>query len=563
MLNKSVEKTISLFLFLGLPFTTCFLVVSSVTDPVNVTKLFAAGCMSVGVFAIAITYGTRELWRSSKALLIASAIFLLAGLNSVINSGSPLIQNIYGVYGRQTGFITYFLLAALAISAALLRELKSFKRIIWGLLIAGALNILYAAWAIAFGDFIGWSNPYGNILGLFGNPNFIGAFLGMFITCSVAFAFSDHFSWTYRIAFIVLGLIALYEIKQSHAVQGLVVTGAGLAMIGFYWVRAKTKGFAITSAYLVAVAVVSIFALAGALQKGPLASIIYKKSVSLRGTYWETGIKMAMDKPITGVGMDGYGNWYRAFRPDRALTDTPGVGTVTNAAHNVVIDIFAYGGFPLLISYLAILFIGIWAILKVTFRTRTYDGTFVALATTWLAYQLQSVISINQIGLAIWGWVLIGVLVAYEYSTRPETEATTNNSSKKAKQKDLIFSPQLVGGIGLVIGGLIAVPPLSADMKWKSALKAQNLQQVEVALTPSYLTPRDSARLAQAVITFENSKLGDIAHKYALEGVKFNPDYFDAWRVLYGISKSTQEDKDLALKNMKRLDPKNPDVTAN
>ncbi len=373
MLNKSVEKTISLFLFLGLPFTTCFLVVSSVTDPVNVTKLFAAGCMSVGVFAIAITYGTRELWRSSKALLIASAIFLLAGLNSVINSGSPLIQNIYGVYGRQTGFITYFLLAALAISASLLRELKSFKRIIWGLLIAGALNILYAAWAIAFGDFIGWSNPYGNILGLFGNPNFIGAFLGMFITCSVAFAFSDHFSWTYRIAFIVLGLIALYEIKQSHAVQGLVVTGAGLAMIGFYWVRAKTKGFAITSAYLVAVAVVSIFALAGALQKGPLASIIYKKSVSLRGTYWETGIKMAMDKPMTGVGMDGYGNWYRAFRPDRALTDTPGVGTVTNAAHNVVIDIFAYGGFPLLISYLAILFIGIWAILKVTFITRTYD----------------------------------------------------------------------------------------------------------------------------------------------------------------------------------------------
>jgi hypothetical protein len=176
---------------------------------------------------------------------------------------------------------------------------------------------------------------------------------------------------------------------------------------------------------------------------------------------------------------------------------------------------------------------------------------------------LQSVISINQIGLAIWGWVLIGVLVAYEYSTRPETEATTINSSKKAKQKDLIFSPQLVGGIGLVIGGLIAVPPMSADMKWKSALKAQNLQQVEVALTPSYLTPRDSARLAQAVITLENSKLGDLAHKYALEGVKFNPDYFDAWRVLYGISKSTPEDKALALKNMKRLDPKNPDVTAN
>jgi O-antigen ligase len=561
MLNKSVEKTISLFLFLGLPFATCFLLVSSVTDPVNVTKLFAAGCLAFGVFAIAVVYGAKEMWRTSKSLVIASGLFLLAALNAVFNSAAPLTQNIYGVFGRQTGFVAYVSLVILALSALLLRERSSFNRVIWGLLIAGAVNIVYAAWAIVFGDFIGWNNPYGNILGLFGNPNFIGAFLGMFITCAVAFALSDHFFWIYRAAFAVLGLIALYEIKESHAVQGLVVTGAGLAMIGFYWVRAKTKGSILTLGYIGGVAVIGAFALAGALQKGPLAETIYKKSVSLRGTYWETGINMGLDKPFTGVGMDTYGSWYRFFRPDRALVDMPGVKVITNAAHNVVIDIFAYGGFPFLISYLAILFIGIWAIAKVTFRSRSYDGTFVALATTWLAYQLQSIISINQIGLAIWGWVLIGVLVAYEYSTRPSAEETPSKG-KTAKQKELIFSPQLVGGIGLVIGGLIAVPPLSADMKWKSALKSKDVRQVEAALVPSYLSPSDSARLVQAVIAFEQSKLSDLAYKYALDGVKFNPDYFDAWRVLYASLKSTDADKALALENMKRLDPKNPDVLA-
>jgi hypothetical protein len=212
-----------------------------------------------------------------------------------------------------------------------------------------------------------------------------------------------------------------------------------------------------------------------------------------------------------------------------------------------------------LISYLAILFIGIWAIARVTLRNRSYDGTFVALATTWLAYQLQSIISINQIGLAIWGWVLIGVLVAYEYSTRPAAEEVSSKT-KTVKQKELIFSPQLVGGIGLVIGGLIAVPPLSADMKWRSALKSQDVAQVEKVLQPSYLTPQDSTRLAQATILFGNSKLHDQAYKYALEGVKFNPDYFDAWRVLYGAANATQADRDLALANMKRLDPKNPNV---
>jgi O-antigen ligase len=560
MLNKSVEKTISWFLFIGVPFATVFLMTDTVTDPVNVTKLFATGCVGGGVFAIAATYGFKELWISAKWLLIATGLFIIAVLNSVINSSAPLTQNIYGVFGRQTGFIAYLVLAMVMLGAALLRAKKSFDRIVWSLLIAGAINIIYAAWAIAFGDFIGWSNPYGNILGLFGNPNFIGAFLGMFITGSIAFAFSDHFSWAYRSAFIFLGIIALYEIKESHAVQGLVVTGAGLAMIGFYLVRAKTKGNLFTIGYLFTVAIAGGFALAGALQKGPLVSIIYKRSVSLRGTYWETGINIGMDKPLTGAGMDSYGNWYRAFRPDRALVDMPGVKVITNAAHNVVIDIFAYGGFPLLISYVGILAVGIWAIARVTLRNRSYDGTFVALATTWLAYQLQSIISINQMGLAIWGWLLVGVLVAYEYSTRPQPVGA--EKAKAVKQKELVFSAQLVGGIGVVIGALIAVPPMSADMAWKSAVKAQNVQQVEAALTPSYLKPRDSARLAQAVLLLENSKLPDLAYKYAKEGVDFNPEYFDAWRVLYSVSKATQEDKDLALSNMKRLDPKNPDVLA-
>ena len=560
MLNKSVEKTIAWFLFIGVPFTTLFLMTDAVSDPVNVTKLFAAGCVGGGVFAIALVYGLRELWASAKWLVIATILFLVSGLNSVLNSAAPISQNLYGVFGRQTGYITYILLIMSALGAALLRAKKSFELLVWALLISGAINILYCAWAIAFGDFIGWNNPYGNILGLFGNPNFIGAFLGMFITGSVAFAFSAHFAWKYRITFIALGVVALYEIKNSHAVQGLVVTGAGLAMIGFYLVRAKTKGWKFTVSYLLGVAIVGAFALAGALQKGPLTSLIYKRSVSLRGTYWETGINMGMDKPITGVGMDSYGNWYRAFRPDRALVDTPGVATVTNAAHNVVIDIFAYGGFPLLLSYLGILAAGIWAIFQITRRNRAYDGTFVALSTTWLAYQLQSIISINQIGLAIWGWVLVGALVAYEYATRPQPESS--EKAKSAKQKELIFSPQLVGGIGVIVGALLAVPPLSADMKYRSALKSQNVQQVEAALTPSYLAPRDSARLAQAVILFENSKLPDLAYKYAKEGVEFNPDYFDAWRVLYSATSSTPKDKELALANMKRLDPKNPDVLA-
>lgn len=560
MLNTSVEKTIAWFLFIGVPFTTLFLLTDAVTDPVNVTKLFAAGCVSMGTFAIALVYGVKEIWATSKALVIASLLFVLAALNSVINSESPSTQNFYGVFGRQTGFITYFLLVLIALSATLLRSQKSFDRLVIAMLISGAVNVLYCGWALAFGDFIHWNNPYGNILGLFGNPDFISAFLGMFIAGTVGYAFSGKHSWLYRAGFISLSVIALYEIKRSHAIQGLVVTASGLVIVGFYFVRAKSKGSLFTSLYVGAVGILGAFALGGALQKGPLTSLIYKTSVSLRGQYWAAGIKMGSDHPLTGVGMDSYGDWYRRARSEYAATVLPGPRVITNVAHNVVIDFFAYGGYPLLLSYLAILVIGAWAVIRVTLRNRAYDGTFVALVATWATYELQSIISINQVGLAIWGWVIVGALVAYEYSTRPRPE--NSEKSKVSKQKELIFSPQLVGGIGVVIGALIAVPPLAADAKWRSALKAGSVQAVEGALTPSYLTPTDSTRLAQAISAMENSKLYDLAYKYAQKAVAFNPNSFDAWRVMYALTNATPADKETALKNMKRLDPFNPDVLA-
>jgi hypothetical protein len=136
------------------------------------------------------------------------------------------------------------------------------------------------------------------------------------------------------------------------------------------------------------------------------------------------------------------------------------------------------------------------------------------------------------------------------------------SSSKKFKsgyQGDN-FSPQLLASVGLAIGSLIAVPPLSADMKWRNALQSGNVQIVEQALVTSYLNPENMNKYFQAIQLFESNKLPDYAYKYAKIAVEFNPNSFDAWRLLYYISKSTQADKDLALQNMKRLDPKNPNV---
>ena len=564
MLNKVAEQSLSMFLAVGMAFTTVFLLTGSVSDPVNVTKLAAAGGVGFSVFLIAVILGARALIESSKLILLVSLLFTLAMVNSILFSASPFSQNLYGTSGRNTAFIFYLTMTLLMIGASLLRSRNSFNRLLFALLSAGAINVLYCGWVIVFGDFIGWNNPYKTILGLFGNPNFVSAFLGMFIASTVAYILSVNTKITTRIVGFAFSLVAFLEILSSRSIQGIGVTFVGLSLVGFYFIRSKTKSIFPSAGYVLIVSGIGLLGIVGALQKGPLASLIYKTSISLRGQYWEAGVRTGLEHPFTGVGMDSYGDWYRRARTEYAATVLPGPSTISNAAHNVIADIFSYGGFPLLASYLATIFVGIIAIVRVSLRKREFDGTFVGLAAAWVCYEAQSIISINQVGLAIWGWVLVGALHAYEFSTRPKVEkietAIHKRTSKQSQGNTSFFSPQLVGGIGALVGVLIAVPPMTADMRWKSALLSRDVQQVEQALVPGYLQPSNSAKFAQATQLLEQSKLGDLAYVYAKKGVEFNPDYFDAWKVLYFASKATEKDRTLALINMKRLDPFNPDV---
>ena len=568
MIHQVAERTIARILGIGSAFVAVYVMgLVPVTDPVNVTKLFVLGGVAVGAFAVVLAFGVKELWHSSKALVLLAGLFLLASVNAIINSSAPLTQNIYGAYGRNTAFITYLLLLFVILSAVALRTNKSFITLIYGLLAAGIANVVYCGWVILFGDFLSWTNPYGNILGTFGNPNFIGAFLGLFAASLVAYSFKSGLHIAIRILSVIIFGVSVIEIIDSSAIQGRVVVAAGLAIVGFYLVRSKLKNTLFQVGYLAIIAVGGVFALLGALQIGPLTKYIYKTSVSLRGEYWQAGWNMGADHPLTGVGFDTYGDWYRRARDTQALV-LPGPNTTTNAAHNVPFDVFAFGGWPLFISYLGILLLSIIAIIKVTARTRTYDPIFVTLTTAWVCYQLQSSISINQIGLAIWGWLFGGALIAYEIATRPTnvSDESTNSTAPKGrrvvrqKQSETIFSSTMVAGVGAVVGLLIAAPPYSADTKWRSALESQNAETLEAALVPGYLNPPNSYKYASAVQLMENSKLFDLAYKYAQISVQFNPDNFDSWKMFYFISRSSAAEKAIALENMKRLDPNNPNV---
>jgi O-antigen ligase len=561
MLHSALEKSFVRLLSLGILIVTCFVWTGDVTDPVNAPKLFLLGAVSMGVLAVILKFGLKSLWSNSKLFLLLNGLFVLFLFTSTIFSQAPFVQTFYGTYARNTGALTYFFLSIIAIGCSQLILSESHLIFIRSLLVAGVVNIVYCFWVLALGDPIPWNNTYGNILGLFGNPNFISAFLGIIVSASFAFTFKPEQSKQIRIAYLLLLVCSVFLVFKSHSIQGIFVALAGGAIVVLFAIRAKFRKRFVTFSYLGVVSIGSLLVIAGMLQHGPL-SFIYKKSVSLRGSYWRAGINMGQDHPLTGVGMDSYGDWYRSARPPIALIDTPGPTTLSNSAHNVLIDIFASGGWPLAIAYVGVFALGLKAIVSIAKLQREFDVISAVLSASWVGYLAQSIVSINQIGLAIWGWALTGLLISYERILRIKLNQNGNSPRKSENRstKTEVFSPMLLFGVGALIGALIAVPPMVSDSRWFKSTQSTDLETFQRSLKSGYLNPLNSSRIANAALILKNSGLESEARGYALEGIKFNPNYFESYLMLYLLPNSSEEEKSMAKANMKRLDPNNPDV---
>jgi O-antigen ligase len=561
MRDKSATQLNSRIIFWGLVSITLLIYTNSVTDPVNAPKLFLIGGVSFAVLGASLDRSTFRSILENRYEVLLLAIFAVLSVFVLIVSNSPFTQSLYGVYGRNNGFLLYLSLVLLFTASMTFNKKMHFHAILKALFIAGSVNLFYGIWVAVFGDFIGWDNPYGNLLGTLGNPNFTGSFLGMFAGLLFAFLFDQNASKNLRLLSFPVIAATLFCIFETNAVQGKVLFLVSFTVVTFFWLRDRINNLIYLSLYAALFSLLSILALLGALQIGPLTSLIYKQSVSLRGEYWAAGWNTGIHNPLFGVGFDSYGDWYRRSRRESALS-IPGVDTVTNTAHNVYLDILSFGGFPLFIAYVSLNLIVAFRIVRFMYRNSSYDLIFVSLSVVWIGYQLQSIISINQIGLAIWGWVLGGSIVAYTRNIEKSSQSTHSKESKgtKISGKHEVISPAMRAGVMSVLGFILFVPPVSGDIKWRQAQDSRSAEKLEQQFNNNYLNPVNSFAMNNMVGVFETSNLTNLAYKYAQMAVKFNPDNYDSWKNLYLVAESSPQEKQLAMENMKRLDPLNPNL---
>ena len=524
-------------------------------DPINPIKMLAVsatGFMGLGVLLA--NQKALVLGRFKVPLILISG-FMAWQLIVFVVSGGEKLQQLFGTTGRNTGLITYLALSSLFLVSVAASTSAFLNRFLLTSLVVGVASLGYGVIQALGGDPFNWVNPYSPVFGFSGNPNFQSSFLGILGTVVFTQLLSGALKLQLKGAYIIYLLLTVYVIKETASQQGFLVLliGSGIALGVFVIQKSKTLGY--TYFGLAAVGFVAV--LVGALNKGPLASLLYKDSVTYRGDYWRAGWKMTVDNPIFGVGLDNYGDWYRRSRTIEA-TLRRGPDVTSNTAHNVFLDISSNGGFPLVLIYIALMVLVITSAIKVFKRSQSFNAGFVGLVSGWVAFQAQSIISINQIGLALWGWVLSGLIIGYEVNTRSGEVIEGKKSGMTAtKAVNTSAGTPLAVFIGLIIGLMVGMPPYLASAKYKGAMETGNPTVIQAA---AYLWPLDSSRMIQVSITLNENKLEAQGLAVAIDAIESFPNNYGAWATLYAMKSASEQQKAEALTQMKRLDPLNPDL---
>ena len=531
-------------------------------DPINVPKLAViavGGFMCMGVLlAHKGIFGQKRY----RLILAFSLAFLIDLISVFFIAGINPNQEFFGTNGRSTGLLAYVSLCFLLVAAAVSYSDGLLERIRRAFLTAGVLSIFYGL-IQAFGfDPFPWNIRYSPVFGFLGNPNFQSSFLGLTAVFSLAMMLASFKRPPLLIGYAIYQVLALYVIHRTLSQQGFLVYAGGAGLIFILWIRtSKLKVLAIPA--YVASALGFVMVTLGSLNSGPLAGLLYKASVTYRGDYWRAGIKMGLDHPFFGVGLDSYGDWYRRTRTLEA-TLRRGPEITSNAAHNVLIDFFANGGFPLAIIYLSLLVLVLRSCYLVLRRTKTYNPTFIGLVAVWCAYQAQSIISLNQLGLAVWGWIISGLIIGYEINTRDSKDKEgVNQSSQKGKKSFKVsngeVTPASVIGmfIGLIVGVALSMPVFMVSAKHKSTLEAPTYDKI---IELAYAWPNDGFRMRQIASVLAENNDESKSLVVILEAGKRFPDQYKIWEFLANAPQATADQKAQALEQMKRLDPLNPNL---
>jgi O-antigen ligase len=522
-------------------------------EPFNLPKLcvlIVFGCIASGLM---ISNYRLLNTRVPFKLKLTVAIFLFW---LVINFGYWYGKNsgsIYGEDGRNTGYLAYIFLALILVAAVASTTNQLVDRFNLFFITIGSLLTVYGLFQSKNLDLFAYNNIYSSsTIGTFGNPNFMSAFLGIYGVYLFTIFFTKIRSKYSRYLILLGFILVILAIGGTKSIQGFLTLGIGIGASIIMLVYSSSRKKLAISLLFSYLSLAILFAL-GLLNLGPLGSYFSGSTLVYRRVYWDSALNMMQSHPIFGIGIDNFGEW---FRRSRSISDSITFPELyTNAAHNVFLDLGAGGGAVLLLTYFLLNAFTVSSIIRHLRKSNNLSLTFIAISSSWIAYTAQSLISINQLGLAIWGWVLSGIIIGYEYNLSPATTKKLHKQSLRAEPKSEVAASQILYMILLgLIGFVIASPPYVAAMKYRTAIISADATKIQQSAD---LWPYEKSRFLQVIGILTNNNLNPQALTVANRAIKLFPNSFEIWESYSRISILNQEQKVIAQKEMERLDPHN------
>jgi len=461
-LSKSAEESPVRWIFGGLAAITLYFQ-TNLSDPFNSPKLWIV--LIVAAWLVGYIVSFRNIVFTNKELKLTfylSAFFILFSLIATAFTDFKYIA-FFGETQRRNGFFAYISLAIILLATSIFIRLFNVKRLFITVYFIATTLAAYAFMQTTGKDFVKWSNPYNEIIGTVGNPNFAAAVMAILGVLMFSVIFIKDFSIYYRIYAGILTLCLLGLIYRSNARQGLLSYALGIGIFLVVWIYGRNNRLGVIAAG--SGLVVFIVAVLGMLQIGPLEKYLYKPSVSIRGYYWRAGIEMLKHHPLFGVGMDRYGAYFKQYR-EVGYPLSYGFDITSSNAHNTFIQLFATGGIFLGATYL-VLNAYILRRAVVGLKNLTGDNRLLlaGIFSAWIAFHAQSLVSIDNIGISIWGWVLGGSIIGLSMSS--------NSSSTEDKSYFLIRGDQINLARVLVSTASAVIPLIIIVFLYRGEVNAQ------------------------------------------------------------------------------------------
>lgn len=380
-------------------------------DPFNTPKLIILLLLSGWLLGHIFNHYRTMQWQISKKefiYLLTPTLFVIAQSYALFFT-DIFVVGLVGETQRRNGFLSYFALTIVLIFCMTSINYVYALRVLKCAIVIGVLLCAYGFMQITGNDFVSWNNPYNSMIATVGNPNFASSLLALISLIAFFSLFNMEFSKIYKTIALSVVLASIYLIVESQSRQGLLVMTFALLFYFTVLIYLNYKKFRILA--MITSLTLTFFAILGMLQVGPLSSVLYKSSVTVRGYYWRAAWEMFLDKPLTGVGLDRYGAYFKQFR-EQGYSLKYGFDITSSNAHNVYLQLFSTGGLFVGLTYLALLTLILFAGIQNTKRTSGNLQRFnLMYLATWIGFQAQSLISIDNIGISIWGWLIGGCIL--------------------------------------------------------------------------------------------------------------------------------------------------------